>query len=389
MAGVINYGLLDPNAPARVMGSFEEGRQNALARQGAQQANELNALRLKQAGQAMADEETMRQAYAQSGGDIGKVVSGLQQRGMYKPAMELQGQMNAQQLAQRKAHIEEGLQHIDVMGRLAGGVKDQATYDQARAQLAEIFGPEAVANVPPVYDPNAVAQFRNQALSAKDQLEQQWKAADYMLGQQKFAFEKGKFGAEMGLKQKQFGLEQYKASPEYVAGIEGIKAGATAKAKAQVAAKADLPNMEASVQDAITNIDALVGERNAQGKLLKGSAPHPGFQTAVGAGFPGARLIPGTNAADFNARLEQLQGGAFLQAYNTLRGGGQITEIEGKKATAAVTRMSTAQSEKEFIKAAEEFKGVLKRGLENSRKNAGATESEATHPDFPGFSIGR
>ncbi len=41
---------------------------------------------------------------------------------------------------------------------------------------------------------------------------------------------------------------------------------------------------------------------------------------------------------DFNAMLDQVQGGAFLQAFESLKGGGQITQIEGEKATQAIVR---------------------------------------------------
>ena len=35
---------------------------------------------------------------------------------------------------------------------------------------------------------------------------------------------------------------------------------------------------------------------------------------------------------DILVQIEQLQGQAFMQAFETLKGGGQITEVEGKKA---------------------------------------------------------
>ncbi len=124
-------------------------------------------------------------------------------------------------------------------------------------------------------------------------------------------------------------------------------------------------------QDAISQIDALIGG--------KGKDAHPGFGQAVGLGVPGLKYIPGTDTADFNKRLDQLKGGAFLEAFQTLKGGGQITEVEGKKATAAITRMDTAQSEDEFVKAATEFRGILSRGLEKAKAagaKAPATEAQ-------------
>jgi hypothetical protein len=93
-------------------------------------------------------------------------------------------------------------------------------------------------------------------------------------------------------------------------------------------------------------------------------------------GIPGVeQLIPGTPAADFKARFDEIMGGAFLEAFETLKGGGAITETEGKKATAAKTRMSLAQSEKEFLAAANEYKAIVKTGIERARKKAGEAPS--------------
>lgn len=146
-----------------------------------------------------------------------------------------------------------------------------------------------------------------------------------------------------------------------------------------------------SAARAIQNIDELIGKRDENGALVAGSKAHPGFETAVGisgiqGGFGLAGFIPGTDTTDFKKRLDQLKGGAFLEAFNSLKGGGQITEVEGKKATDAITRMDTAQSEKEFVAAAREFSGVIEQGVR--RLNSGAmptqTGEAATSAPRPG-----
>lgn len=124
--------------------------------------------------------------------------------------------------------------------------------------------------------------------------------------------------------------------------------------------------------DTLRKIDEMIGKRDAQGKLVEGSKPHPGFEGTIGATLlPGARLIPGTDAADFDARLNEVKGGAFLKAFETLKGGGQITEVEGKKATDAITRMNRSQSEDEFVKAALEFRKVVQDGLDRAQSIRG------------------
>lgn len=139
------------------------------------------------------------------------------------------------------------------------------------------------------------------------------------------------------------------------------------RAKAQVKAEGELPQVEAEAQQTIGLVDKLIN--------------HPGFSTVVGSkgptGIPAAAgyPIPGTDAADFTVLRNQLVGKQFLQAFETLKGGGQITEVEGKKATDAIARMDTAQSEKEFKVAAEEFKAVIRAGLGRAKKKAGSSNS--------------
>jgi hypothetical protein len=51
-----------------------------------------------------------------------------------------------------------------------------------------------------------------------------------------------------------------------------------------------------------------------------------------------------------------------MQAYQNLRGGGQITEVEGKKATDAIARLNTAQSDSEFLTALNDLRSVMNTG---------------------------
>ena len=128
-------------------------------------------------------------------------------------------------------------------------------------------------------------------------------------------------------------------------------------------------------------IDQMIGDaRLEKGSIVipkGGRRPHPGFEGVVGMGVPGVRLFPGTAAAGFDALFEQAEGGAFLQAYESLRGTGQITEIEGTKATSALTRIKRSQSEAEFVKAAREFADVLRAGIARSDKRYTALTGEA------------
>lgn len=114
---------------------------------------------------------------------------------------------------------------------------------------------------------------------------------------------------------------------------------------------------------------------------LKG---HPGMSTSVGAkgieyNFGMAKEpYGGTKAADFYTLLEQVQGGTFMQAFNNLKGAGQITEQEGAKATAAIARLNARQSEEGFAKALMDFDGVLAQAQVRSQPTA--PQAAATAP---------
>ena len=52
-----------------------------------------------------------------------------------------------------------------------------------------------------------------------------------------------------------------------------------------------------------------------------------------------------------------------MSAFATLKGGGQITELEGTKAEQAQARLSTAQSEEDFRAALNELKFYTELGI--------------------------
>lgn len=155
-------------------------------------------------------------------------------------------------------------------------------------------------------------------------------------------------------------------------GNDPTNAAAVAQAKAGgAAAGKEVGGAQMQLIDAVPMVEVTTRQVN---ELLN----HPGFQSAVGMGIPAAKRIPGSKEADFAARLEQIQGGAFLQAFESLRGGGQITETEGAKATSAYNRMSDATSEKEFRAAAKDYIDILNIGLDRLRKKAGTAYQQPT-----------
>lgn len=139
--------------------------------------------------------------------------------------------------------------------------------------------------------------------------------------------------------------------------LAGAKEAAKTEAEERTKAKLDAPRV----------IDNATVALKYSEELLK----HPGFGQAVGkSSMLGIQKIPGTDGRDFMNRLDQLKGGAFLEAFNTLKGGGQITEVEGKKATDAIARMDNATSESEFRAAVRDYQDVIRKGMNRAKMKA-------------------
>lgn len=135
-----------------------------------------------------------------------------------------------------------------------------------------------------------------------------------------------------------------------------------ATGKAQAEAAANLPSVNSEADRAIQMVDELL--------------VHPGLESSVGTiqGRMPDWLMGAydENVADFRTRIEQARGKAFLEAYNALRGGGQITEVEGNKAENALARLNMAVSEKDYRKALQDFKDAVRQGQQIMRTKAGA-----------------
>jgi hypothetical protein len=101
----------------------------------------------------------------------------------------------------------------------------------------------------------------------------------------------------------------------------------------------------------------------AQISVIDKALSHPGRETVTGlsGSLDPRNYVAGTDATNFKTVVDQIGGTAFLQAFESLKGGGQITEIEGKKATDAMARLNTAQSDGEFKASLQELREVMVR----------------------------
>lgn len=175
------------------------------------------------------------------------------------------------------------------------------------------------------------------------------------------------FDMTHALAQQNSAINRYKTmmemNPEFLAQKAGAIEGAKVGAKNQAQARVDLPQVIQQGEQTIKLVDDLLA--------------HPGFNISVGAKSPVGKVasfIPGTDAASFDIASKQMLGKQFLEAFESLKGGGQITQIEGEKATQAMSRMNTSNTQEEYTKAAKEFQNIIRSGIDRAKQKAGVSD---------------
>lgn len=388
----LNFNALATQGPQGVFQGFMQGQQlqNRLAQQ--EQQRQLGELQLQNAlrEQRLAGEEEA--AWKAGAGNPQVVLQQLQQRGLGKQAMALQGQLTKQQadkLAQQKTTVELVK---NAANQVFANPQNAAQILQSFSQRTGIDVSDDLSQIQQLGgDVEAIKRWAaGNALEADKLLPkfQQFDqggavvtgTVDPLTGKfvQGTAFQKSMAPGEaqrIGLEARRVAVleenQRRDADPAFQQRMAQAKVVGEAIAKGDVAAQQALPQIISRAEEGVRLIDELVGKRNSKGQLIEGSKPHPGFETAVGATWlPGSRFVPGTDAAGFMARFDQIKGASFLEAFQALKGGGAITEKEGQKGTDAINRMSTSTDEKEFIRAAMDLQDVIRKGVENAQKRA-------------------
>lgn len=135
-------------------------------------------------------------------------------------------------------------------------------------------------------------------------------------------------------------------------------------------------------EEAQSDLSNTVTQADTSIRLIDELLDHPGRDMATGA-TAWVPPVPGTAQADFINRFDQIKGQAFLQAFENLKGGGQITEVEGRTATQAINRMNRATSASEFDAAANDLKSVIQAAKDRAIKKAGGGSGQG--PATPGI----
>lgn len=347
-----DYRLLDANAPAEAAMAPIRGMGAVNALQAQQLQNRAAQFEIQN---ALAEQEAYKQA---AQGDVG-VPQALMQRGLGKQAaayqkstaeaqkLGLEGQLKAIELQrERNSNLRFNPSNENVIAHLQDSIlRKEITPENAMQMWTKISSMD---------EQQRVQYFTQMGMSAE-------KAQGLLLRQQE---------ADTSRQRLQFEMD-----PTRQGQVSAAKAGGAETGKSSAQAAANLPSAIQTANEAITLIDEMVGKApvvDKSGKVIeKGTAPHPGFSSYVGATLtPGMRFLEGSDAASYEVRQKQIEGQAFLEAFRSLKGGGSITEKEGEKATAAITRMNKASSEKEYIQAARELQQILRTGVENAKKKA-------------------
>ena len=186
--------------------------------------------------------------------------------------------------------------------------------------------------------------------------------------------------------QFQYGISQSGQNlglPPTVGGV--IKSPTLQEAEAMKGRGENTAKQEAQSAEAAKALPALLDNSNYLVSLIDSLKTHKGLSGVVGMPslsgvIPGG--IRGTPEADFNTRLDQVKGKAFQEAFAALKGAGAITDIEGQKASAALARLNTAQTEEEFLNSLDEFKNIVIQGQTRAKEKAGLrnTKIESNAP---------
>lgn len=146
---------------------------------------------------------------------------------------------------------------------------------------------------------------------------------------------------------------EYKPQVEY----DVTKAGEDAKKQSE--REANIGTVEENAQNMLNTIDAALEDK-------------PGMEAATGGilgmqGRQSATLPLSAEQRRYQPIVDQIRGQTFLEAFQRLKGGGAITEVEGTKGEAAIARLNQAQETKDFEAALKELRGIVEKGVERAK----------------------
>lgn len=379
-----------------------ENPMNQLAKmmqvQGLQQQNQLGQMKMDQARSAGVRQNKLAELL-RGGADE----EGLRREGFIDEASQIGKDRSAATTSAAQAEklkLQTAMEKLSAVGQLMAGVKDQASYDQARAQ-AQAMGLD-VSQSPPQYDPAMVEQKRQQALTMEQQLAQVWKQKGFDLDQQKFgetqrnnqaqnAISRGQLGVSQGnlaLSRQRLAFDQGTATAEaggpnqaalskqYGKAPPGYRWKGDGTAEAIPGGPADIKSGEAGAK-AQGRKDAAALAANNVLSAVSDAKKLVGINTTG----PGSMLskVPGTDARDLQAKLDTVKANLGFDRLQQMREmsptGGALGAVAVQELIAlqsTVASLDQAQSAKELKKSLDKIEGHYNKWLETVNGNASA-----------------
>lgn len=124
----------------------------------------------------------------------------------------------------------------------------------------------------------------------------------------------------------------------------------------------------------LTKAESALDDANMILSLIDQVLNHPRLHTATGPLGVVLSRIPGTDAIAIQSMLDQIRGQVFLQAFDRLRGSGQISNIEGVKAEQARARLDSRMDIKDFREALQELRDITVQARERALRDLAALE---------------
>lgn len=351
-----------PDYVGSILRGYQFGQQakaNQLELLARQQEMDINKYKL-----AQAEAENILSKTASMGD-----VNALRQLAAYNPT-------RAEGIRKQQEYSDiQGARVLDSYASMPQYAFSQKKWEQMHEEYRAVTGKELP--LPSEKSPEAILEFKrlSSRLKGREQdLKEQYQSAQIKtegLQQAKYGvdIQKGKQDLQKGAFDLAKSREEFLAAEQerQLASEQGLTLGAFRKQQEELGKNrgermANLPKVEQQAEQALKLIDEVVGHK---GKSTMVGAKNP-FMGSVP--FTKEMTIPGTAAAGFMAKFNQLKGKQFLEAYEALKGGGAISEIEGEKATNAISAMDLSTSEEEFDKAAEDLKDVIRTGLERQKQ---------------------
>ena len=145
--------------------------------------------------------------------------------------------------------------------------------------------------------------------------------------------------------------------------------------------KIEMPTLEANAKETLDAIEKL-----EKSKGLPAIVGNPFSLSKINQGALGAiGNVWGSDAANAYTNLKTIKGQRFLQAYDTLRGAGGITGIEGQTGSEAIANLDNSQDIDQFRENLAILKRRIKNNLRAAKEKAGVlpTTQGAAQPMMP------